>query len=142
MSLTDPQARWTTAPGGPAYFDYSTNYLIDTDDGVNLDVEATPAHRTADVESTRTMVERVEAQFDLTPERLIGDTAYRELLEPVQVMSADYVRSPSATPSELGRVGEPCGPITRPRPGLSERMITCLELSPEGRFTTGGSDYS
>ncbi|ESD97210.1 hypothetical protein HMPREF1614_03284, partial [Escherichia coli 908624] len=35
-----------------------------------------PAHRTAEVDSTRTMVERVEAQFDLTPERLIGDTAY------------------------------------------------------------------
>ncbi len=41
-----------------------------------MDVEATPAHRTAEVDSTRTMVERVEAQFDLTPERLIGDTAY------------------------------------------------------------------
>jgi len=41
-----------------------------------MDVEATPAHRTAEVDSTKTMVERVEAQFDLTPERLIGDTAY------------------------------------------------------------------
>jgi len=62
--------------GGPAYFAYATNYLIDTAHGVILDVEATPAHRTAEVESTRTMVERVKAQFDLTPERLIGDTAY------------------------------------------------------------------
>jgi len=43
---------------------------------VILDVEATPAHRTAEVESTKVMVERVEANFDLTPERLIGDTAY------------------------------------------------------------------
>ncbi len=41
-----------------------------------LDVEATPAHRTAEVESTKTMVDRVEERFDLTPERLIGDTAY------------------------------------------------------------------
>ncbi len=41
-----------------------------------LDVEAIPAHRTAGVESTRTMVGHVEVQFDLTPERLIGDTAY------------------------------------------------------------------
>lgn len=39
-------------------------------------MEATPAHRTAEVESTQLMVERVEARFDLTPERLIGDTAY------------------------------------------------------------------
>lgn len=44
--------------------------------GVILDVEATPAHRTAEVDSTWTMVERPEAQFDLTPERLIGDTTY------------------------------------------------------------------
>ncbi len=41
-----------------------------------LDVEATPAHRTAEVESTKMMVERVEERFDLKPERLIGDTAY------------------------------------------------------------------
>jgi transposase len=76
ISLTDPLARWTAAPGGPAFFAYSTNYLIDTAHGVILDVEATPAHRTAEVESTKVMVERVEANFDLTPERLIGDTAY------------------------------------------------------------------
>ena len=76
ISLTDPLSRWTAAPGGPAYFAYATNYLIDTEHGVIMDVEATPAHRTAEVDSTRTMVERVEAQFDLTPERLIGDTAY------------------------------------------------------------------
>ncbi len=27
LSLTDPQARWTAAPGGPAFYAYSTNYL-------------------------------------------------------------------------------------------------------------------
>jgi hypothetical protein len=77
LSLTDPQARWTAAPGGPAFYAYSTNYLIDTEHGVIMDVEPTPAHRTAEVESTKTMIERVEAQFDIKPERLIGDTAYR-----------------------------------------------------------------
>ena len=76
LSLTDPQARWTAAPGGPAFFAYSTNYLIDTEHGVIVDVEPSPAHRTAEVESTKTMIERVEAQFDIKPERLIGDTAY------------------------------------------------------------------
>jgi len=50
--------------------------LIDTTHGIILDVEATPAHRTAEVESTTLMIERVEANFDLTPQRLIGDTAY------------------------------------------------------------------
>jgi hypothetical protein len=43
---------------------------------VIVDVEPTPAHRTAEVESTKTMIERVETQFDIKPERLIGDTAY------------------------------------------------------------------
>ncbi|WP_242532327.1 hypothetical protein [Pseudomonas aeruginosa] len=76
ISLTDPQSRWTAAPGGPAFFAYSTNYLIDTEHGVIMDVEATPAHRTAEVDSTRRWSSVVEAQFDLTPERLIGDTAY------------------------------------------------------------------
>jgi hypothetical protein len=41
-----------------------------------VDVEATPAHRTEEAEATRTMIERVEKQFDLTPKRLVGDTAY------------------------------------------------------------------
>jgi len=76
ISLTDPASQFTAAPGGPAFFAYSTNYLIDTQHGVILDVEATPAHRTAEVESTKVMVERVEERFDLSPERLIGDTAY------------------------------------------------------------------
>jgi len=76
ISLSDPQSRWTAAPGGPAFFAYSTNYLIDVAHGVILDVEATPAHRTAEVDSTKIMIERVEANHHLTPERLIGDTAY------------------------------------------------------------------
>jgi hypothetical protein len=75
-SLSDPQSRWTAATGGIAFFAYSTNYLIDTAHGVILDVEATPAHRTAEVESTKVMVDRVEASFGITPQRLIGDTAY------------------------------------------------------------------
>lgn len=76
ISLTDPQSSWTAALGGPAFFAYSTNYLIDTAHGVILDVEATPSHRTAEVESTKTMVNRVEALLDITPQRLIGDMAY------------------------------------------------------------------
>jgi transposase len=76
VSLTDPQARWTAAPGGPAFFAYSTNYLIDTECGVILDVEATPAYRTAEVEITKKLLERVEARLDLKPEKLIGDTAF------------------------------------------------------------------
>ena len=76
LSVTDPLARWTATLGGPALFAYSTNCLIDVEPGVIMDVEPTPAHRNAAVESTKIMIERVEEQFDLKPDRLIGDTAY------------------------------------------------------------------
>lgn len=76
VSLTDPQSRWTAALGGPAFYAYSTNYLIDLEHGVIVDVEATPAHRSLEVESSKTMIERVEKRFGLVPERLVGDTAY------------------------------------------------------------------
>lgn len=76
ISLTDPEARWTAAPGGPAFYAYSTNYLIDLDAGIIVDVEATPAHRTDEVQSTKTMIDRVERQVHLKPKRLVGDTAY------------------------------------------------------------------
>jgi hypothetical protein len=44
--------------------------------GIIVDVEATPAWRTAEVSATRTMIERVQQRFDLKPERVIGDWAY------------------------------------------------------------------
>jgi len=75
ISPTDPAARWT-AVGGPAFYAYSTNYLIDVRAGIIVDVEATPAWRTAEIASTQRMIERVEQRFDLKPERLIGDMAY------------------------------------------------------------------
>ena len=76
ISPTDPAAQWTAAPGGPAFYAYSTNYLIDLSAGIIMDVEATPAHRTPEVDSTRTMVDRVEERFGVKPRRLVGDTAY------------------------------------------------------------------
>lgn len=76
VSATDPAARWTAAPGSPAFFAYSTNYLIDIEAGIIVDVEATPSHRTAEAESTKKMIEHVEERFNLKPKRLAGDTAY------------------------------------------------------------------
>lgn len=75
-SHSDPASQWTGARGGPAYFAYSTNYLIDTDNGVILDVEATRSIRQAEVGSVRTMIDRVNDTFGIKPERLIADTAY------------------------------------------------------------------
>ena len=76
ISHSDPASQWTGARGGPAYFAYSANYLIDTDNAVILDVEASRSIRQAEVGAVRTMVGRVDDRFDLTPQRLIADTAY------------------------------------------------------------------
>jgi transposase len=76
LSPTDPAASYTAAPGGPAFYAYSTNYLIDTDHGIIMDVEPSTANRTPEAETTKTMIERVEGRFGIKPQRLIGDTAY------------------------------------------------------------------
>jgi len=41
-----------------------------------MDVAATPAVRSAEVDSTKVMIDRVEERFGIKPKRLIGDTAY------------------------------------------------------------------
>jgi len=76
ISLTDPASRWTSASGGPAFYAYSANYLIDLDVGIILDSETTTARRTEEVETTRIMIERTEERFGLKPGRLAADTAY------------------------------------------------------------------
>ena len=76
ISHSDPASQWTGARGGPAYFAHSTNYLIDTDNAVIMDVEATRSIRQAEVGAVRTMIDRVQEKHDFKPERLISDTAY------------------------------------------------------------------
>lgn len=76
ISYSDPASQWTGARGGPAYFAYSTNYLIDTDNAVILDVEPSRSIRQAEVGVVRTMIDRVRKTHGLKPERLIADTAY------------------------------------------------------------------
>src|ERR1700742_3772535 len=76
VSPADPAARWTGAHGGQAFFAYSTNYLIDVDNAILVDVEATTAIRQAELTAARRMVERSLEGFDLYPAKLIGDTAY------------------------------------------------------------------
>jgi transposase len=76
VSPVDPAARWTGAHGGQAFFAYSTNYLIDVDNAIIVDVEATTAIRQAEVLAAKRMIERSMQRFDLYPARLIGDSAY------------------------------------------------------------------
>jgi len=76
VSPSDPAARWTGAHGGQAFFAYSTNYLIDTENAIIVDVEATTAIRQAEVLAAKRMLERTRERFDLCPKRLLGDSAY------------------------------------------------------------------
>ena len=76
INLTDPAARWTAATREAAFYSYSTNYLIDLDHAVIVDVEATTSVRQAEVLAQRRMIERTQERFGLWPERLVADTAY------------------------------------------------------------------
>ena len=76
INLTDPAARWTAATREAAFYSYSTNYLIDLDHAVIVDVEATTSVRQAEVFAQRRMIERTQECFGLWPEKLVADTAY------------------------------------------------------------------
>ena len=64
-SHSDPASQWTAARKGPAFFSYSTNYLIDTDHSVIVDVEGTRSIRQAEVGSVRTMLDRIKDSMTL-----------------------------------------------------------------------------
>ena len=76
ISRSDPAAQWTGALRGMRSSPTPTNYLIDLDHAIIVDVEATRAIRQAEVGAARTMIERTEERFGLYPERLAGDSAY------------------------------------------------------------------
>ena len=75
-SHSDPASQWTAARKGPAYFAYSANYMIDTDNAVILDVEASRSVRQAELGAMQTMIDRTKGTFNINPERMIADTAY------------------------------------------------------------------
>ena len=76
MSPSDPCAAWTTRGRHKVQFAYSINHLIDLQDGVIVDVEATPTRISKEVDATETMLDRVQERFDLVPDRITGDVAY------------------------------------------------------------------
>ena len=76
ISPADPAARWTGAHGGQAFFAYSTNYLIDIENAIIVDVEPTAAIRQAEVLAAKRMIERTTRSFALHPSKLLGDSAY------------------------------------------------------------------
>ena len=76
ISPTDPCSAWTAKANKRVQFGYGLNYLIDIENAVIVDVEATPARTYDEVAATTTMIERTERLLDLKPDRLVADTAY------------------------------------------------------------------
>jgi transposase len=76
ISPSDPQSAWTAKANKRVQFGYGLNYLIDVENAVIVDVEATPARTYDEVAATQTMLERTQERFDLKPKRLAADTAY------------------------------------------------------------------
>lgn len=76
ISPSDPSSAWTAKANKRVQFGYGLNYLIDIDEAVIVDVEATPARTYDEVAATKTMLDRTEACFGLKPKRLAADTAY------------------------------------------------------------------
>jgi transposase len=76
ISPADPAARYTGANGDRPFFAYSTNYLVDLDNAVIVDVDATAPIRQAEVEITKDMILRTRERFGLYPAKLVADTAY------------------------------------------------------------------
>jgi hypothetical protein len=76
ISKADPAARYTGANGDRPFFAYSTNYLVDLDNAVIVDVDATAPIRQAEVQITKDMIIRTRQRFGLYPDKLVADTAY------------------------------------------------------------------
>jgi IS5 family transposase len=76
ISPTDPCSAWTAKANKRVQFGYGLNYLIDIENAVIVDVEATPARTYDEVRATKKMIERTEQRLGLKPERLLADTAY------------------------------------------------------------------
>ena len=69
VSPSDSAARWTVAHGGQAFFAYSTNYVVDVENAIIVDVEATTAIRQAEVLAAKCMIERsLKTQIELAKE--------------------------------------------------------------------------
>ena len=76
ISPVDPCSAWTAKANKRVQFGYGLNYLIDIENAVIVDVEATPARTYDEVAVTKTMVKRTDERMGLKPKYLAADTAY------------------------------------------------------------------
>jgi len=76
ISPSDPASAWTAKANKRVQFGYGLNYLIDNENAIIVDVEATPARTYDEVAATKGMIERTRERLGLRPGRLAGDSAY------------------------------------------------------------------
>ena len=76
ISPVDPCSAWTAKANKRVQFGYGLNYLIDIENAVIVDVEATPARTYDEVAATKVMIRRTDQRLGLKPTRLVADTAY------------------------------------------------------------------
>ena len=76
ISPVDPCSAWTAKANKRVQFGYGLNYLIDIENAVIVDVEATPARTYDEVAATKTMITRTQQRLGLKAKRLVADTAY------------------------------------------------------------------
>jgi hypothetical protein len=72
----DPCSAWTAKANKRVQFGYGLNYLIDIENAVIVDVEATPARTYDEVAATKMMIKRADKRMGLKPKYLAADTAY------------------------------------------------------------------
>ena len=102
ISLTDLASRWTAAQGGPAFYAYSANYLIDLDVGIIVDSETTPAIRTEEVGATRTILYHTRNPDCAACDRkavCCPNTPNRKIARSVHEAVRDYARALKETPA-------------------------------------------
>ena len=76
MSPVDPCSAWTAKASKRVQFGYSLNYLIDVENAVIVDVQATPARTYDEVVATKLMIKRTGERLGVKPKHLAADTAY------------------------------------------------------------------
>jgi hypothetical protein len=103
-SLTDPTAAWTNKGQRKVGFAYGANYLIDLQQAIIVDAEATPACWSAEVAATKTVLERTRERFGLHPQRLAADVAYGSgLMIRCRVLVQNNCSNPAEGDSRRGR---------------------------------------
>jgi hypothetical protein len=65
ISPSDPCSAWTAKANKRVQFGYGLNYLIDIENAIIVDVEATPARAYDEVAATKTMIERTAKRMGL-----------------------------------------------------------------------------